>query len=118
MKRVLRDNPSKGRMHNRQPITLKMLWQSITDYDLWPAYEIALLFEIPGAPPKAYLALSLKAIGFGTFNTTLLSIPVATFTAINLLWITWITENTVSILSLVFLRSSGFSFYSSLSIHL
>lgn len=90
--RVLRDDPSKGDMHNRQAITLGMLWKSLTDYDLWPVYAIALLFEIPTAPPKTYLTLSLKAIGFGTFDTTLLSIPPSVFNAINMLWLTALTE--------------------------
>lgn len=34
--RVLRDDPSKGDMNNRQPITLSQLWSAITDYHLWP----------------------------------------------------------------------------------
>lgn len=90
--RVLRDDPSKGGMHNRQAISLKMLWQSLKDYDLWPIYIIGILFEIPTAPPKSYLTLSLKGIGFTTFQTTLLSIPVTVFAAINLLIITELTE--------------------------
>lgn len=90
--RVLRDDPSKGDMHNRQGLSLKMLWQSLKDYDLWPIYAIGLLFEIPTAPPKTYLTLSLKAIKFITFQTTLLSIPVTVFASINLLIVTELTE--------------------------
>lgn len=90
--RVLRDDPSKGDMHNRQGLSLKMLWQSLKDYDLWPIYAIGLLFEIPTAPPKTYLTLSLKAIKFTTFQTTLLSIPVTVFASINLLVVTELTE--------------------------
>lgn len=90
--RVLRDDPSKGDMHNRQPLTLPMLWRSLKDYDLWPVYIIGMLFEIPTSPPKTYLTLSLKALKFSTFDVTLLSIPVTVFASINLLWITYLTE--------------------------
>ncbi|PWY94361.1 putative MFS transporter [Aspergillus sclerotioniger CBS 115572] len=90
--RVLRDDPSKGDMHNRQALSLGMLWQSLRDYDLWPIYIIGMLFEIPTAPPKSYLSLSLKAIGFSTFQTTLLGIPVTVFAAINLLLATELSE--------------------------
>lgn len=90
--RVLRDDPSKGDMHNRQSLSLKMLWQSLKDYDLWPIYLIGILFEIPTAPPKSYLTLSLTNIGFTSFQTTLLTIPVTVFAALNLLIITELTE--------------------------
>ncbi|KAK7408891.1 hypothetical protein QQX98_008952 [Neonectria punicea] len=90
--RVLRDDPSKSDMHNRESITLPMLWKSLKDYDLWPVYLIGILFEIPTSPPKTYLTLSLKALGFSTFNTTLLVIPATVFAALNMLWVTYLTE--------------------------
>jgi len=90
--RVLRDDPSKGDMHNRQGMTPKMLWQSLKDYDLWPVYAIGLLFQIPASPPNTYLTLSLRHIGFSTFNTTLLGIPITVFGALNMLWVTYLTE--------------------------
>jgi MFS family permease len=34
--RVLRDDPSKGDMNNRTGLSLRNLWDAVTDYDLWP----------------------------------------------------------------------------------
>lgn len=33
--RVLRDDPSKSDMHNREGITMKMMWKTLKDYDMW-----------------------------------------------------------------------------------
>ncbi|KAK9470909.1 phthalate transporter [Dipodascopsis tothii] len=75
--RVIRDDPSKGTMHNRQAIDLKLIWRCLTDYDMWPVYAVGLMFEIPTTPPSQYLTLTLKSLGFGTFNSNLLAIPYA-----------------------------------------
>ncbi|KAJ5921650.1 major facilitator superfamily domain-containing protein [Penicillium verhagenii] len=101
--RVLRDDPSKGDMHNRQALTLGMLWRSLKDFDLWPVYILGILFEIPTSPPKTYLTLSLTGIGFTTFQTTLLTIPVTVFAAINLLLITELSVrvNQISLIGLL-----------------
>ncbi|KAK9235027.1 major facilitator superfamily domain-containing protein [Lipomyces kononenkoae] len=73
--RVLRDDPSKGDMHNRQPISWHKLWLSISDYDLWPIYIIGFTFFMSTSPIGTYLSLTLRSIGFSTFQTTLMGLP-------------------------------------------
>jgi hypothetical protein len=73
--RVIRDDPTKGDMHNRQAITLKLLWKSFCDFDLWHIYAFALVWEIPPGPPDQYLTLTLRRLGFDKFQTNLLTIP-------------------------------------------
>jgi len=90
--RVIREDPSKGTMHNRQPVTPKLLWQSLKDYDLWPLYIIGLTFQIPMTPPTNYLTLALKGLGFSTFNTNLLTIPSTVFHMITMLALTYAAE--------------------------
>lgn len=68
---------------NRQAITPKLLWKSLCDFDLWPIYAIGITFGIPAGPPDQYLTLTLRQLGFDTFNSNLLSIPAQVGTTIN-----------------------------------
>lgn len=90
--RVLRDDPSKGDMNNRQPLSLKQVWKSLCDYDLWPIYFIGLVVYIPQGTIQPYLTLTMKSLGFSTFNVNLLFIPQAVFHIITLLIVTWVSE--------------------------
>lgn len=90
--RVLRDDPSKGGMHNRQAVTPKMLWHALKDYDMWIIYLLGLTWMIPSVPTVSYISLELKSLGFGTFQTNLLTIPAYVIFIVNLLWITWVSE--------------------------
>lgn len=77
--RVLRDDPSKGDMHNRQAITPMRLWEALKDYDLWPIYIIGLIEFIPSNPPTTYITLTLRKLGFSPFTTNLLTIPYVSY---------------------------------------
>jgi hypothetical protein len=90
--RVIRDDPSKSSMHNREPLTPKLLWQSLKDYDLWPLYILGLNFQTPMQTPSNYLTLSLKDLGFGTFGTNLLVIPSKVLQVITMLILTYASE--------------------------
>ncbi|KAH7929574.1 allantoate permease [Leucogyrophana mollusca] len=91
--RVLRDDPSKGDMHNREGLTIRRLWTAVCDYDLWPLYILGLMFGIPGSPPGTYLTLLLRNIGFNTFQTNLLAIPSTALGIVTMFIITLISES-------------------------
>lgn len=90
--RALRDDPTKGDMHNRQGITFKLLWNCLKDYGLWPIYILGLLYDIPHGPVNNYLTLILRQMGFDTFQTNLLSIPSYVIVLVTLLIVTYMSE--------------------------
>lgn len=40
--RLLRDDPSKGDMNNRQHVNLRGIWNALKDINLWPLYIVSL----------------------------------------------------------------------------
>ncbi|EOD43958.1 putative allantoate permease protein [Neofusicoccum parvum UCRNP2] len=90
--RILRDDPSKGDMHNRQGVDLQRLWKCVKDYDLWPLYLVGLTTYIPPNPPQNYLSFILRQMGFSTFKANLLTIPSQFLFGVNLLIISRISE--------------------------
>ncbi|KAI1385364.1 MFS general substrate transporter [Hypoxylon trugodes] len=90
--RVLREDPSKSDMHNRQPITPRLLWKCLKDYDLWPLYILGLTFQIPSTPEQQYLTLSLRQMKFDTFTSNLLSIPYTVIHMITMLLTVYAAE--------------------------
>jgi MFS family permease len=90
--RILLDDPGKATMHNRQGLSFKALWNSLTDFDMWPIYLIGLTWQIPMTPETTYITLTCKALGFSTFETNLLTIPAYVLFIIQLLFWTWVSE--------------------------
>ncbi|KAL2684638.1 hypothetical protein Neosp_005717 [[Neocosmospora] mangrovei] len=90
--RLLRDDPSKGDMNNRQAVNLPRLWRAIKDWEQWPLYIIGLMVYIPPSPFNTYLSYILRQIGFSVFKANLLAIPSQFLYAVNLLIITWVSE--------------------------
>lgn len=90
--RILRDDPNKGDMHNRQPVTIKELWKSLTDFDLLPIYIIRLLGDIATTPVSNYMTLTLRKLGFSTYKTNALTIPYNVLSVITMLTIGYFSE--------------------------
>jgi hypothetical protein len=90
--RILRDDPSKADMHNREALSFKMIKECLSDWHMAPIYILALSFQIPTIPMSAYLTLQLREIGFDTFQTNLLVVPAYTLFICQLLFWTWVSE--------------------------
>ena len=90
--RLLRDDPSKGDMNNRQAVGPKLLWKVLQDWEMWPLYMIGLTTYIPPSPIKTYLSYILRQLGFGVFEANLLIIPAEFLFAVNLVLITWVSK--------------------------
>ena len=90
--RVLRDDPTKGDMHNRQPVTPKELVKAFFDFDLVPIYIVRLLCDLAMGPVSLYLQISLRQLGFSTFKTNALTIPSGIIAIITMFIIAYISE--------------------------
>lgn len=90
--RVLRDDPTKGDMNNREPVSPKELIKTLLDYDLLPIYITRFLSDIGTAPISAYLQLVLRKMGFSTFHTNALTIPYNILAMSTMLFIGWFSE--------------------------
>lgn len=77
LQRLLRDDPSKGLTHINEAATFRDILNAWSDKSMWGLYFIGLVAYIPQNPVQAYLSLTLKRIGFSTFDSNMLSIPSA-----------------------------------------
>ncbi|KAL5363846.1 major facilitator superfamily domain-containing protein [Aspergillus floccosus] len=76
--RVLRDDPTKGDMNNRQAIIMRDLWKAMMNVDLWPIY--------------LHLSLTLRNMNYSVFDANLLAIPGYVLFAINIVAAGWLSE--------------------------
>ncbi|KAH7074720.1 major facilitator superfamily transporter [Paraphoma chrysanthemicola] len=89
---VIRDDPQKGGMYNRQGLSVRQIWKCSKDYDMWPLYALGLLFGLPKYPVSQYLTLSFRDLGFNVITSNLLSIPYIVGSCIMMLLITAFSE--------------------------
>lgn len=89
-------------MFNRQGLSVKQIWESVKDYDMWPLYALGLLFGLPKYPVDQYLTLSFRSLGFTVVETNLLTIPSTIGYCLSMLIITAVSElvNNRSIVSM------------------
>ncbi|GAV46428.1 hypothetical protein ZYGR_0A00190 [Zygosaccharomyces rouxii] len=90
--RVLRDDPTKGDMHNRQPVSPKELLKTLLDYDLLLIYIVRFLGDIGSSPVSTYMTLTLRKLGFSTYKTNALSIPYNVLSVITMLLAGYFSE--------------------------
>ncbi|RDX51208.1 MFS general substrate transporter [Polyporus arcularius HHB13444] len=90
--RVLRDDPTKSSMHNREGLTVRKIWHILKDWRMWPIYALGIIFMVPVTPPQTYLTLSLRNLGYTTTQANLLSIPSKVLGMILLLVFCYLSE--------------------------
>ncbi|KIK70542.1 hypothetical protein GYMLUDRAFT_32584 [Collybiopsis luxurians FD-317 M1] len=90
--RILRDDPSKSDMHNREGLSIAAIWKAVRDWRMWPIYLLGLTHMMPVGPPQNYLTLSLRHLGFNTTQSNLLSIPSSVLGLLMLLFCVFLSE--------------------------
>lgn len=83
--RILRDDPAKGLTAIYQKITWQDVKRTWKDPSLWGFFFIGLVAYIPATPVQGYLTLTLRRLGFSTFNSNMLTIPSAVLQIVTML---------------------------------
>lgn len=92
VQRVLRDDPAKGLTALKEPATWKDVKASWSDSSMWGLYFIGLVAYIPATPVTGYLTLTLKRLGYSTFNSNMLTIPAAVLQIITMLTLSYSSD--------------------------
>ena len=90
--RLLRNDPAKGRTELKEPAR----WADIQAAWLDPAmagfYAISLVSYLPAIPVQYYLSISLRRMGFTTFNANMLSVPSAALQIVLMTTLSWSSD--------------------------
>ncbi|KAF1961087.1 MFS general substrate transporter [Byssothecium circinans] len=91
--RILRDDPAKGLTALHEPAKWKDIRDAWKDPSMWGLYMIGLVAYIPASPVQGYLTLTLKRIGFSTFNSNMLTVPSAVLQIITMLGLAYSSDH-------------------------
>ncbi|KAJ8059459.1 hypothetical protein OCU04_011121 [Sclerotinia nivalis] len=83
--RILRDDPAKGLTALQEPATFKDIREAWSDSSMWGLYFIGLVAYIPATPVQSYITLTLRRLGYTTFDSNMLTIPSAALQVITML---------------------------------
>ena len=61
----------------KDPVAWSDIKNAWTDKSMWGLYFIGIVAYIPATPVQGYLTLTLRRIGFTTFNANMLTVPSA-----------------------------------------
>lgn len=90
--RILRDDPAKGRTLLKEPATWQDVKNTWSDKSLWGLFFIGLVAYIPATPVTGYLTLTLRRLGFSTFDSNMLTIPSAVIQIVTMLSLAWSSD--------------------------
>lgn len=90
--RILRDDPAKGLTAIKEPATFQNIKEAWSDSSMWGLYFIGLIAYIPATPVTGYLTLTLKRLGFSTFDSNMLTIPASVLQIITMLLLSYSSD--------------------------
>jgi hypothetical protein len=90
--RILRDDPAKGLTTLKEPATFKDIRAAWSDSSMWGLYFIGLIAYIPASPVQGYLTLTLKRLGFKTFDSNMLTVPSAVLQIVTMLGLAYSSD--------------------------
>lgn len=92
--RIVRDDPSKGTLNNRAGVKPKMLWNALTDYDMWPLYIDRFVVNMIGTPIGQYFPILLRNMEYTPIQINLLMIPECVASIFTLLGTSYLAAKT------------------------